>query len=253
MKTRIVAILFIGSFFFSACLSKKISGLEQALIEAGANRQELEKVLKHYKAQPEDSLKYKAAYFLISNMQWHKSRNTFNTNNKAFRQKFHHADSVYYCTHAQHKTYPNNLRQGNPYPTERNLTVLQPDLKKINATFLISHIDNMFNAWQTSPFARNLSFDEFCEYLLPYCCIPNGYYLNSKNMADIVSKQVKSKGNETLEDIIKNYNDYLEFMRQSIGIPAIPSALNPNRSLETELALFLMTAIRKMWLYIVGS
>ena len=31
------------------------------------------------------------------------------------------------------------------------------------------------------------------------------------------------------------------------------SAFNPNRSLETELALFLMTAIRKMWLYIVGS
>lgn len=30
-------------------------------------------------------------------------------------------------------------------------------------------------------------------------------------------------------------------------------AINPNRSLETELALFLMTAIRKMWLYIVGS
>ena len=29
--------------------------------------------------------------------------------------------------------------------------------------------------------------------------------------------------------------------------------MNPNRSLETELALFLMTAIRKMWLYIVGS
>ena len=28
---------------------------------------------------------------------------------------------------------------------------------------------------------------------------------------------------------------------------------NPNRSLETELALFLMTAIRKMRLYIVGS
>ena len=30
-------------------------------------------------------------------------------------------------------------------------------------------------------------------------------------------------------------------------------AFNPNRSLEPELALFLMTAIRKMWLYIVGS
>ncbi len=31
------------------------------------------------------------------------------------------------------------------------------------------------------------------------------------------------------------------------------ACFNPNRSLETELALFLMTAIRKMWLYIVGS
>ena len=32
-----------------------------------------------------------------------------------------------------------------------------------------------------------------------------------------------------------------------------PNNINPNRSLETELALFLMTAIRKMWLYIVDS
>lgn len=226
LRITIVSHLLIGCFFISACQSKKISGLEQALIEAGANRQELEKVLKHYKAQPEDSLKYKAAYFLITNMQWHKSRNTFNTTNKAFRQKFNHADSVYYCTHTQHRAYPNNLMQENLHPTERNLKVLQPDLKKINATFLISHIDHIFHVWKTSPFAQNLSFDEFCEYLLPYCCIPNGYYLNSKNIADIVSKQVKSNGNETLEEFIRNYNAYLEFMRQSIGIPAIPSALN---------------------------
>ncbi len=34
---------------------------------------------------------------------------------------------------------------------------------------------------------------------------------------------------------------------------ARPSQFIPNRSLEPELALFLMTAIRKMWLYIVGS
>ena len=34
---------------------------------------------------------------------------------------------------------------------------------------------------------------------------------------------------------------------------ATAETINPNRSLETELALFLMTTIRKMWLYIVGS
>ena len=37
------------------------------------------------------------------------------------------------------------------------------------------------------------------------------------------------------------------------GCHACQTCFNPNRSLETELALFLMTAIRKMWLYIVGS
>ena len=37
------------------------------------------------------------------------------------------------------------------------------------------------------------------------------------------------------------------------GYAVCGSSFIPNRSLETELALFLMTAIRKMWLYIVGS
>ena len=36
-------------------------------------------------------------------------------------------------------------------------------------------------------------------------------------------------------------------------VPKSLVEVTPNRSLETELALFLMTAIRKMWLYIFGS
>ena len=44
--------------------------LEKALILAGNNRSTFENVLKHYK---NDSLKYKAARFLIENMPYHYS------------------------------------------------------------------------------------------------------------------------------------------------------------------------------------
>ena len=49
------------------------AGVEETLSQAGKNRSELEKVLRHYREHPEDSLKYQAACFLIDNMKWHLS------------------------------------------------------------------------------------------------------------------------------------------------------------------------------------
>jgi hypothetical protein len=47
--------------------------MEAVLKRAGGNRPELEKVLQHYSVNPGDSLKYKAAVFLIENMPGHYS------------------------------------------------------------------------------------------------------------------------------------------------------------------------------------
>ena len=47
--------------------------LEQALITARENRPELEKVLAHYVQSEADSLKYKAAVYLIKYMPYHYS------------------------------------------------------------------------------------------------------------------------------------------------------------------------------------
>ena len=52
--------------------------------------------------------------------------------------------------------------------------------------------------------------------------------------------------------LLKRYLWLIDTLRRS-GRGLTLAEINPNRSLETELALFLMTAIRKMWLYIVGS
>jgi hypothetical protein len=47
-----------------------ITPLGAALQSAKNNRKELEKVLRHYQKNPADSLKYKAACFLIENMYY---------------------------------------------------------------------------------------------------------------------------------------------------------------------------------------
>ena len=54
---------------FLSC--KKESLLDNALFFAGDNRVELEKVISYYSQKEKDSLKLKAAYFLIENMQYH--------------------------------------------------------------------------------------------------------------------------------------------------------------------------------------
>ena len=67
MKFR-CSILFLFSLFLSCSEPSK---LEQALEFAGDNREELEKVLEYYRKNPSDSLKYRAACFLIENMPYH--------------------------------------------------------------------------------------------------------------------------------------------------------------------------------------
>lgn len=55
-------------FLVSSCSISRNTRLELALKQAGNNKFELEKVIGHYAKKPRDSLKYRAALFLIENM-----------------------------------------------------------------------------------------------------------------------------------------------------------------------------------------
>ena len=61
-------LLMLMSGFCFSCGISYTPEIERALQQAGRNRRELGKVLKHYRRTPSDSLKYKAAEFLIANM-----------------------------------------------------------------------------------------------------------------------------------------------------------------------------------------
>ena len=62
--------LLILVYLFSGCRKNPVL-LEEVLAYSGANRPELEKVIAHYARNPEDSLKLRAAVFLIENMPGH--------------------------------------------------------------------------------------------------------------------------------------------------------------------------------------
>jgi len=62
---KTTTILFLSLLLLISCSR---SPLQQVLEQAGKNRKELEKVLKHYSHNPADSLKLRAAEFLIVNM-----------------------------------------------------------------------------------------------------------------------------------------------------------------------------------------
>lgn len=63
--------MLIGKVIINSLRKENITSLETVLQVASENRQELEKVLHYYRINLPDSLKYKAAYFLIENIPFY--------------------------------------------------------------------------------------------------------------------------------------------------------------------------------------
>lgn len=155
-------LLFIGvlGLILSGC-GQSDNLLEEALELAGENRTELERVLRFYES---DSLKLQAAKFLIRNMPGHYSyADTVRVNHY-----YNAVDSMFDRFHGQSM---DSIRiEINDLAKKWDIVNVPKvmDIKIISADFLIRNIDQAFCQWQTSPWCSHLSFDEFCEYILPY-------------------------------------------------------------------------------------
>lgn len=137
--------------------------IAEALRLAGSNRYELEKVLEHYSKADSDSLKLRAAEFLIVNMDVH-----FSFEGEIWHNLQMELDSMFKNDDQPEKLQQgfNDLFQKYSYTLTDNLEFI-PDLKVITADFLIENIDMAFDIWK-SPYSCHLSFEDFCEYILPY-------------------------------------------------------------------------------------
>ena len=131
-------------------------GLERTFLRAGENRAELEKVLRHYEG---DGRKHSAALFLLERMA----------------DCYGYADSLidslqelrYLSSLPDRGAWTDSVKKVWSHVSVRNSPKVY-DAQVISADYLISHIDHAFKVWDSRPWSRHYSFDEFCRYVLPY-------------------------------------------------------------------------------------
>jgi len=164
---KILILIFISTFC-NSCKKEYTGTLEESLQLAGANRSELQKVLEHYSENSEDSLKYKAACFLIENMKWHHGKSAV-TNSK-FWDLFFFEDSL-----SKDSSYLLEKQQIEQKRIRLKQIILDtkikqpflPDINSITKEILINNIDAAFEV-KNLDWCKKLSFPDFCEYILPY-------------------------------------------------------------------------------------
>lgn len=132
--------------------------IRKVLTYSAGNQQELEKVIRHFSEKASDSLKLKAAYFLISNMPGHYSYVSDSLN--IYHQKLYQLTLSPHLRERRSKA----LQLAAHY---KNTFSLKEDCRIITSDFLIRNIEEAFKAWE-APWARHVNFEDFCEYILPY-------------------------------------------------------------------------------------
>lgn len=153
--TAVIVIVAVGVYaVWGSRRSERVHVREMALAENPG----LKGILELYQ---EDSLKYEAALFLIDNMAYYqgadsgelesvyKAYDIFSTGRYTYRQALDSAERL--C--------------GKPKNVQQIRWKADVDMEP---GFLVSNIEWAFKVWREQPWGKNVSFEQFCEYILPY-------------------------------------------------------------------------------------
>jgi len=167
-KTHRILLFILIIVVSTGCLKSKKPGIPKPVRKiislSGINNVEFLAAIVRYK-KPEDSLKLKALYYLISNMGSH------------YKITYKIQDST-------GKTYTFPLQNYPDYPTlllhfrlleesRGRLTVehdtIIMDINSIKSSLLTTTVDTAFESWQNHCYkGTHYSFEDFCNYILPY-------------------------------------------------------------------------------------
>lgn len=147
MRNRLLTILLILSLTMQCSPVSAIQGY----------REKYANVLRHYSQQATDSLKYKAALFIIDNMEGHCS-----PEGVAMDKYIAHIQTMKKAKGIRElqATWQASLKDGD--------VDIVPDSAVVSDDFLINDIDNAFSTWQRSQWKDSVPFSLFCRYILPY-------------------------------------------------------------------------------------
>lgn len=164
------------------------------------------KVIDRYSKNPADSLKKKAAQFLIKNIDPHYSY--YSKNWDALCS----ALSSGYLYSKDKSDYIDCYDSiFNAFDSGLNDYVLKYDKDTINDEFLISNVENSFKAYRLAQ-NKKVSFTDFCEYVLPYkigCDKPTNwrtyYYNKFSPLYNEIYKRKRDSAAYYFCDTLKNY------------------------------------------------
>lgn len=154
IRKKTATLLVLCMILLCSCEQK----VDLALKFAGDNRQELEKVLDHFKNDP-DPLKYKAAKFLIENMPYH----------HALYGDIADQYAEAYATMAKHALeFRDSVINAETQQLTGQSILKVSDIRKMKADFLIKAIDEACDVWEKSNWRNDYDESTFFNYVLPY-------------------------------------------------------------------------------------
>ena len=225
------------SGFCLSCGSRYSPEVETALRLAGSNRRELKKALKHYRRNSSDSLKYKAAEFLIANMPGKYSE---------------YRDAPWNDVATVSLRWTSSSDKQRVLDTYKlSAPVRREDVKHVTAGYLISNIELAFGAWRDKPWGKYISFETFCEEILPYRVgtepLENWREKVLASFAD-VDKALREDSAMTAVSACAKVNSLLPRFRLDKDFPAMcySQLMASTRSMcdgQTALAAFVMRAL----------
>ena len=191
----------------------KLDTLNETLEQAGENKDELQKVITQYLKNPKDSLKLKAAYFLIKNMPGHYSHDS------AYLYKYRPVVEKLNALKAKGSSIQVIKKQVNNsmdsliaiYPLSNVYSTSERDLTSIKSELLINNIEQAFESYNSNPFKDSVLFDDFLEYVLPYRT-QDGYCLENwrpyfRNNYSFSNKHIFLSVHQLCDSLLYNFKD----------------------------------------------
>ena len=211
MNRYLMYMCFVALLMLFACTHKK-DCLDTALRLSGVNRHELERVLLHYKDDPERKA---AAEFLIGNLIGNVSYDT--TLLCKYRPVLLRYDSLKKVENEQNINAKDTLnwewkkflRNNDPHKDIYSKFIY--DINVISADYLIENIDQAFLSWEQSLYKDSVLWDDFLKYVLPYRK-NNGYVIERwrdyflSRYGDYMQRY--SSPRQLVDSLLEQFNDY---------------------------------------------
>lgn len=149
-------LLYISMFAISLLCLNCIYHLPFSLLKAKGNSYELIKTYLHYQLSFDKEKKI-AATLILNNMEGHYSYTS--TAIDSFSNIIKHCDSII------QEPQMNHIWQ--KLANKENIK-RQQDINTINKDFLTTDIDCAISTWRKSPWKKEVNFETFCSFILPY-------------------------------------------------------------------------------------